>query len=93
MSGMNIDVTDLKSKEIMKILSMYPMGHLEIKFERVFWCSDYAEPSLQNDSPAAAFDPRRPPQGKGNIGQAFQRASDVLAGMIQPPQRQRSEGY
>jgi hypothetical protein len=82
MSGLNIDITDLKSREISKILNGYPMGHLEIKFERVFWCSDYVEPSLQSDSPAAAFDPRRPPQGKSNAGQAFQRMADSLGSLV-----------
>ena len=87
--SMNIDVTELKSREIIKILSMYPQGHLEIKFERVFWSSDYAEPSLPNDTLASAFDPRRPPQGKGNIGQAFNRMSDRLADMVQIPRREQ----
>jgi hypothetical protein len=84
---LNIDITDLKSKEIIKILSMYPMGHCEIKYERVFWCSDYAEPSFNNDTPGSAFDPRRPPQGKGNIGQAFNKMSDSLASLVQIPSR------
>lgn len=79
---MNIDITDLKSREISKILSMYPQGHLEIKFERVFWSSDYAEPSLPYDNPAQAFDPRRPPQGRGTAGQAFQRMGDTLGAMV-----------
>lgn len=82
MSGMNIDITELKSRDIIRILNQYPMGHTEIKFERVFWCSDYVEASLQNDSPAAAFDPRRPPQGKGNAGQAFQRMADSLGSLV-----------
>jgi len=91
MSVMNIDITDLKSREIIKILSMYPQGKLEIKFERVFWSSDYAEPSLPNESPASAFDPRRPPRGQGNIGQAFNRMGDRLAEMVQIPSRRQGD--
>lgn len=87
---MDIDITELKSREIAKILNMYPQGHLKINFERVFWCSDYVEPNNAEypTSPAKALDPRGPVRGSGNIGQSFGRMSDVLAGMVQPPQRQ-----
>jgi hypothetical protein len=80
---MDIDVTNTKSRELVKILNLYPQGHLEIKFERIFWSSDYSEPDLPRDEPVVrAFDPRRPPQGKGNAGQAFQRMSDTLGSMV-----------
>jgi hypothetical protein len=89
--SLDIDITDLQSREIAKILNMYPQGHLKINFERVFWCSDYVEPSNADypTSPAKAFDPRRPARGSGNIGESFGRMSDTLAGMVQPPQRER----
>jgi hypothetical protein len=80
---MDIDVTNVKSRELIKILNLYPQGHLEIKFERIFWSSDYSEPDLPRDEPVVrAFDPRRPPQGKGNAGQVFQRMSDTLGSMV-----------
>lgn len=82
---MDIDVTELKSREIVKLLTLYPSGHLEIKFERVFWCSDYSEPNLPT-SPAEAFNPMRPPKASG-APNPFERMGDVLGSMMGPPTR------
>jgi hypothetical protein len=80
---MDIDVTNVKSRELVKILNLYPQGHLEIKFERIFWSSDYSEPDLPRDEPVVrAFDPRRPPQGKGGVGRTFERMADTLGSMV-----------
>lgn len=84
---MDIDITDLRSRDILRILQNYPQGHLEIKFERVFWCSDYTEPELPREEQVVkAFDPRRPPQARGLSG-GFQRAADVLGSMVCAPGR------
>jgi hypothetical protein len=56
--GLDIDITDKYSDEIIEILETYPKGHLEIKFERVFWISDSSEPRLPRCSPGS-------PPGKG----------------------------
>jgi hypothetical protein len=91
MTGLDIDITELKSRDLIKIFSMYPSGRIEIKFERVFWCSDYAEPVSQRDMPPAeAFDPRRPPQRQNTMNQAsrtFEKMGDVLGSMMGPPRR------
>jgi hypothetical protein len=80
---MNIDITDLKSRDIIKILQSFSQGHLEIKFERIFWSSDYSEPDLpREESSVRAFDPRRPPQGKGGVGKSFERMADTLGSMV-----------
>jgi hypothetical protein len=85
---MDIDVTDVKSRELIKILNLYPQGHLEIKFERIFWSSDYSEPDLpREEKTMRAFDPRRPPQGQGDVGQRFGKMADVLGSMMGPPPR------
>lgn len=85
---MDIDITDLKARELIKILNMYNSGHLEIKFERVFWCSDYSEPSMPTN-PAEVFDPRRPLPVSGPPKNPFERMGNVLGSMMGPPQRQR----
>lgn len=83
---MDIDITELKSREIIKLLNLYPQGHLEIKFERVFWCSDYSEPNLPT-SPAEAFNPMRPPKASG-ASAPFERMADTLGGLVcLPPRR------
>jgi len=85
---MDIDLTDLRSKEIIKILENFSHGHIEIKFERVFWSSDYTEPDMpREERTVRAFDPRRPPQGKGTIGQGFERMADTLGSMVCGPPR------
>jgi len=84
---MDIDITQLKSREITKILTMYPQGHLEIKFERVFWSSDYSEPDFPRCVPGEA--PRvgghQTPQA-GLIG-APARMLDTLGSMMGPAGR------
>jgi hypothetical protein len=86
---MDIDITPLKSREIIKILSAYHSGHLEIKFERVFWCSDFAEPDYPIGTPeiAEANPRRRPPQGGNQFARGFERAADVLGSMVCSPGR------
>jgi hypothetical protein len=84
----DIDITDLKARELIKILNMYNSGHLEIKFERVFWCSDYSEPSMPTN-PAEVFDPRRPLPVSGQPTNPFERMGSVLGSMMGPPPRQR----
>lgn len=84
---MDIDITDLKSREIVKLLTLYPQGHLEIKFERVFWCSDYSEPNLPT-SPTEAYGPMtmRPPKASG-ASAPFERMADTLGGLVCLPSR------
>jgi hypothetical protein len=80
---MDIEITELKSREICKILELFPQGHLEIKFERIFWSSDYTEPSLSRDYPDS---PQYRESRKPNVAQDFskrtKRMADVLGSMM-----------
>ena len=84
---MDIDITDLKSREIIKLLTLYNSGHLEIKFERVFWCSDYSEPNLPT-TPTEAYGPMtmRPPRPSG-ASAPFERMADTLGSLVCMPRR------
>ena len=85
---MDIDISELKSREVIKILELYPQGHLEIKYERVFWCSDYTEPETRYN-PKGTPAPGVPIQKKGNaINLAAQRMSDTLGSMMGNPRRE-----
>lgn len=77
---MDIEITDMKSRDLIKLLTIYPQGHLEIKFERVFWCSDYSEPNLPT-SPAEDFNPMRPPKASG-ASAPFERMADTLGSLV-----------
>ena len=83
---MDIDITQLKSKEIVKILQLYPQGHLETKFERVFWCSDYSEPESRENPSGTPYLPgvpaTRPRENEFNG--AMKRMSDTLGSMMGP---------
>jgi len=83
---MDIDVTNLKSRELIKILEIYPYGVLTIKYERVFWCSDYAEPEVKHN-PSGAIQQVAPPNQRGNLNKAPQRMLDVLGSMMGSPGR------
>lgn len=88
---MNIDITDLKSRDIIKILEMYHQGHLETKFERIFWCSDYLEPETRYSHAGAPTNPGSPPP---QPRKAIERMSDALGSMVQVPTREdRRRGY
>ena len=86
---MNIDITDMKSRELVNIFKMYPSGALAIKYERIFWCSDYSEPADSRDYPSYPFDPRGrvPNPGLPKAAAAFGAAADRLGSMVAPPQR------
>ena len=77
---MMIDISDLNSYEIIKILTNYPKGNLVIKHDSVFWNSVNLEPTSKEV--VREFDPRQPPKGQGNIGQSFERMSDTLGRMV-----------
>jgi len=77
----SFDITDMDSKEIIRQLAYYPKGHLEIKFERVFWVSDYPEPQVPRDYPADSPSNPRGPQ-PNNTARAFKRMSDTLGSMV-----------
>lgn len=82
---MDIDINDLKSKEIVKILSMYPQGHLEIKFERVFWSSDYAEPEIPRETNSPPYPNRGQPAPQNSMqgaARTFKKMSDTLGSMV-----------
>ena len=81
---LNIDITDLKSREIIRILNMYPYGSLEIKYERVFWVSDSPEPESTRHTPGDAPSERGSPK---NVGwdTRFRKMSDTLGSMMGPP--------
>lgn len=92
MAKLDIDITDKKTRDIIEILELYPYGHLEIKFERVFWVSDYSEADFPRGSPEyspgrrGGSDPRREP----NLGERFHKMADVLGSMVGPPPAPRS---
>ena len=83
---MDIDITDVKSRELIKILSMYPQGHIEIKFERVFWASDYSEPDIPRENPYPSAAPVNPGQPRGqppkSASAPFERMADALGRMV-----------
>ena len=88
---LDIDITDKRSHEIAEVMQNYPQGHLEIKFERVFWVSD-------SSGPISRGGPESFPGNRGtsnSVGDKFQRAADVLGGMMGPPPapRQRQPPY
>ena len=84
---MDIDITDERAREITKIINMYPQGHLEIKNERVFWCSDHIEPITDSPQPpmGRGYPQQQPPRqqsGMSNAAQGFKRSLDVLGQMV-----------
>lgn len=85
--GLDIDITDLKSRELIKILTLYPQGHLEIKYERVFWISDYAEPDSAREEPRMNYRAQQgAPQGS-SASKPFERMADTLGQMVCMPSR------
>jgi hypothetical protein len=85
---LEINITELKSKDIIKVLNNYPQGHLEIKQNHIFWCSDYLEPENQSrDFPSAPsadgrFSNQRKPNAGEQAARAFKRMSDTLGSMV-----------
>lgn len=91
MSGLDIDITEKKSGEIIDILELYPRGTLEIKYERVFWCTDISEPRVTRD-------PEEPPRSRGpsalrepRMSERFSNMADTLGSMMAPPRQQRPQ--
>jgi len=85
---LDIDITDKKSREIIKILDNYPYGHLEIKFERVFWCSEDSEPvQTRSHSPGGNPLPGGSPSNQKGLHGAFSNMADTLGSMMGPPRR------
>jgi len=84
---MDIDITDLKSRDIIKILQNYPQGNLEVKFERIFWCSDYLEPESKDNH--AGEPPTRGGPHNQKPQRAMERMADTLGSMMGPPQQPR----
>jgi len=84
---MDIDITDERAREITKIINMYPQGHLEIKNERVFWCSDHIEPITDSPQPpmGRGYPQQQSPVQQGKAAKGFNKALDVLGSMMGPP--------
>lgn len=80
--GLSIDVTEMKSRDLIRVLQLYPYGGLEIKHERVFWVSDTTEPELPRQSPGEA--PRRGSPPKEDWGNRFRKMQDSLGSMVGP---------
>lgn len=84
---MNIDITEMKSRELIRILTLYPYGSLETKHERIFWCSDTSEPEVNRqspgDNPQRRGSPSKPNQGEEWSGR-FRKMQDTLGGMMGP---------
>lgn len=84
--SLDIDITDKRSEEIIQIMELYPKGHLEIKFERVFWVS-------VGSGPASRYNPSGAPPGSSSnrpikqVNAGLQRMSDVLGSMMGPAPR------
>lgn len=90
MSGLDIEITEKKSGEIIDILELYPRGQLEIKYERVFWCSDNTEPRVSRDNPEEPSRNRGPSAlREPKISERLGAMSDVLGSMMGPPTRQQ----
>jgi len=83
----DIDITEKKSRELIKILDLYPYGRLEIKYERVFWCSDSSEPELPRRSPGDSPENRGAPLKKENAHTKLTRSLDALGSMMGSPGR------
>ena len=82
---MKIEITEMKSRELIKILTMYPYGSLETKQERIYWVSETIEPEITRQSPGDAPTRGYPPKGE-DWGKRFRRMSDTMGSMIGPPQ-------
>jgi hypothetical protein len=77
---MDIDITDLSSSEIIQVLYNYPRGKLGIKYERIFWITQFSQDPKARA--AANLDPRQQPKGEGEIGQRFERMADTLGRLV-----------
>ena len=88
--GLDIDITEKQSHEIIEILNNYPRGHLENKFERVFWVSDSSVPT-RVDGPESPPGHRGAsnPRNQSSLGDRFQNMADNLGSMMGPPPPQR----
>ena len=84
---MDIDITEFEQPHLLKLISIYPNGHLEIKFgERIFWCSQEMEPRMpQPHIPNPAYPAGYAPQKSNQIQQAsrtMKRMSDQLGALM-----------
>ncbi len=79
--NLRIDITEMKSRELIKLLQTYPYGSLEIKYERVFWVSDNADPEPRQspgDAPSRGYPTKRP----DDWNKRFNRMQDALGRAI-----------
>lgn len=78
---MDIDVTELSARELIRVLELYPQGRLIIKSERVFWSSSHLEPVRGNSFPGNNNQART----NNKFPYDFEKAADVLGSMMGPP--------
>ncbi len=90
--NIDIDITEKKSQEIIQILTTYPYGHLENKFERVFWVSEQSGPNIPRCSPGDSPQQGGSPTQGNKLHQGFSRMGDALGSMMGSPQRQPPQG-
>jgi len=77
---MDIEIQDMNSTEIILVLTRYPRGKLEIKYGRVFWCSDMIEPmNRESPVPPGRFPPVRRKSQAENVARGM---SDALGRFI-----------
>jgi hypothetical protein len=82
---MDIDISELNSKEIISVLQNYPKGALKVLNGRVYWSSVYIEPVFQqqqemNTGRHFPGVPANRPQEKLPFN--FEKAADALGSMI-----------
>ena len=82
---LEINITSLKSREIIAILTNYPQGHLQVNQDHIFWISDYLEPeNLSAPSGDGRFyNPNKPRPTQGQqLAKTFKKMSDTLGSMV-----------
>jgi hypothetical protein len=85
--NIDIDITDKQSYEIIELMRNYPQGHLEIKYERVFWVSVSAGPA--RCSPESPPFTGGTPQPQRGLAGASKRMLDTLGSIMGQPQQGR----
>jgi hypothetical protein len=83
---LDIDISELQSRALIRVLELYPQGHIEIKYERVFWCADYIEPEARNPYGAPPGAPPNQPRNR-SAAEITRRAADSLGSMMGPIRR------
>lgn len=88
---MNIDITEESADAIIEILDTHPNGHLEIKYERAFWCSDHTDTKQRATRRPYQMGPSQSrPQGQGQSVANFSKgALDALGSIMGPPMGRR----